>query len=492
MGKGGNSWQLKGSREIGGLATTPTPRNDHREGVSTNSGSNRNDGTQDLDLAAWQNANDHEASLPPTPPPLLHWYGVGQHTDPFITRPTPQSPRRCVGNNSGANQPNGAKDSATQHSSIANAISNSHPDSHQVDTSSSFLHDLAIRMKVYDNGLGYDGEIYPRAREGMEERLRQERQQRATAFITSLMSNENGTEGPYDDGVALLFRVCGHARPTIKSHTMMGKEETLQEGSEQREEIAHHDSDALVPTQTISSAKRSEGGDSNIAKPPLVTTWDEDGRTREEASEVVTRGKGEKRKELMMMRDHHNEEAVPTRIPSVGGSEGMDNEKTTLTSIALHADDGCDRENTLEVVVRRGEGEKVHHSEIKRGSSLAIVTDDEGDDGEEEDSTVLLQPYHHHLSRALFLRARVQRYSTLQTRLQQLRIYQAAEPPTSTTTDAEHSFPRCRVIDETVTKGDAYRRASSFMERNLEQVVYLLRKKGMVTEQLFHTYQLGN
>ena len=113
----------------------------------------------------------------------------------------------------------------------------------------------------------------------------------------------------------------------------------------------------------------------------------------------------------------------------------------------------------------------------KRAQLATMVTDDEGgeEDGEEEVPIVQLQPFHHHPPRPSFLRVQP-RYSTLQIRLKQLRIYKNAEP---SHTEVKHKLPRYTPTKLTATKGDMFRRASSYTERNLKQVVYLLRKKGM-------------
>ena len=111
--------------------------------------------------------------------------------------------------------------------------------------------------------------------------------------------------------------------------------------------------------------------------------------------------------------------------------------------------------------------------ESKRGQGkprltqlATMVTDDEGgeEDGEEVDPVVQLRPFHHHPPRksphpTILLKLLIIYESTGLYFTERSRQYTTTKP--------------------TATKGDKFRRASSHTERNLKQVVYLLRKKGL-------------
>ena len=103
-----------------------------------------------------------------------------------------------------------------------------------------------------------------------------------------------------------------------------------------------------------------------------------------------------------------------------------------------------------------------------------MVTDDEGgeEDGEEEDPVVQLRPFHHHPPRKSSRRVQP-RHSTIQTLLKLLRIYE------STGLYLTERSRRYATTKPTASKGDKFRRASSHTERNIKQVVYLLRKTGL-------------
>jgi len=95
-----------------------------------------------------------------------------------------------------------------------------------------------------------------------------------------------------------------------------------------------------------------------------------------------------------------------------------------------------------------------------------MVTDDEGgeEDGEEVDPAVQLRPFHHHPPNksphpSILLKLLIICESTGLYFTERSRHYTTTKP--------------------TATKGDKFRRASSHTERNLKQVVYLLRKKGL-------------
>ena len=104
----------------------------------------------------------------------------------------------------------------------------------------------------------------------------------------------------------------------------------------------------------------------------------------------------------------------------------------------------------------------------KRAQLATMVTDDEGgeEDGEEADPVVQLRPFHHHPPRKPF------RKLPIQLLLQLLCIHES-------TGQYHTGSPRYATTKPTSTKGDKFRRASSHTERNLKQVVYLLRKRGL-------------
>ena len=115
--------------------------------------------------------------------------------------------------------------------------------------------------------------------------------------------------------------------------------------------------------------------------------------------------------------------------------------------------------------------------EMEIGPSLAMVTDDDGgeEDNEEDDSVIQLQPFHHHPPRSSSLRVQP-RHLTIQILLKLLHIYESTGPYH---TEVKHKLCRYTTTKLTATKGDKFRRASSYTERNLKQVIYLLRKKGL-------------
>jgi len=168
-----------------------------------------------------------------------------------------------------------------------------------------------------------------------------------------------------------------------------------------------------------------------------------------------TRGKGEQHQRKITSAYHNDE--VPSKIPAAGAHIGSEWENTT-------------------VAASRGEGEAVQPIEMKIGPSLAMVTDDEGgeEDGEEDDTVVQLQLFRHQPPRPSSLG--IQPCLTKQILLKLLRTYESTGPYH---TEVKHKLRRYTTTKLTPTKGDKFRRASSYTERNLKQVEYLLRKKGM-------------